>query len=117
MSEADCFALTSRHEGLPIAILEAMACGLPVVATSVGGIGEVITHEHNGLLVPSDEADTFAHRLSDLIENSGLRTLLGERAREKVVKEFSWKRITREYEKIYCRLTRAHTKPNEKIVC
>jgi len=107
LPDADCFVLTSKHEGLPIAILEAMACGLPIVATAVGGIGEIIRNGENGILVSPNNAPEFADTLSSLFRNTQMRDSLGQRARETVIRDYSWKRISREYEEIYQRLARA----------
>lgn len=79
----DIFALSSRHEGLPIALVEAMATGLPAVATTVGGVPELITHGVDGLLVPPGDASAFAAALAKLASDPPLRTTIGEAARER----------------------------------
>ena len=71
---ADVFTLSSRHEGLPIALLEAMAMGLPPVATCVGGIGEVVTDGVNGLLVPPCRPDELAAAYVRIAGDPALRT-------------------------------------------
>ena len=78
---ADVFCLSSRFEGLPIAMLEAMAAGLPVVATSVGGIPAVVRHQRDGLLVPPGDPAALAAAIANLSE-PGLRDGLGHEAME-----------------------------------
>jgi glycosyltransferase involved in cell wall biosynthesis len=76
----DVFALSSRNEGLPISLLEAMAAGVPCVATSVGGVPEVIDNGNEGLLVPPGDADALADALSTLLRDPDLREAAGARA-------------------------------------
>lgn len=78
----DVFALSSLHEGLPIALLEAMAAGLPVVATDVGGIHEALEDGRSGFLVPSADPSALASRLSKLLADVSLRRQMGEAAAE-----------------------------------
>jgi glycosyltransferase involved in cell wall biosynthesis len=76
----DVFALSSRHEGLPISLLEAMAAGVPCVATMVGGVPEAIDTGNEGLLVPAGDADALADALSTLLDAPDLREVAGARA-------------------------------------
>ena len=73
----DVFALSSEFEGLPIAMLEAMASGVPCVATAVGGIPEVITDGEDGFLVTSGDTSTFASRLEKVLRDPTLAAHLG----------------------------------------
>jgi glycosyltransferase involved in cell wall biosynthesis len=82
---SDIFCLPSRSEGLPNALIEAMACGLPCVATNVGGSPEVLAHGESGLLVPSEAPEQLAQALTRLLSEPGLARDLGVRA-EKVVR-------------------------------
>ncbi len=68
----DLFAVSSRFEGFPIALVEALATGLPCVATAVGGIPEIIEDERNGLLVPSDDPDALGRAISRMIDEPEL---------------------------------------------
>ena len=77
----DVFGMSSRFEGLPIALLEAMAAGVPPVATSVGGIPEVITDEVDGILVPPADPEALAAAMTRVATDHGLRASLGEAAR------------------------------------
>ncbi len=85
----DLFLHTSRSEALSLAILEAGAAGLPIVATRVGGIPEVIEDGVSGLLVPSYSPAKVATAISDLQNNPQRAFALGEAAKEKVLREFS----------------------------
>jgi glycosyltransferase involved in cell wall biosynthesis len=77
---ADVFVLTSRHEGLPISLLEAMALGVPPVATAVGGIPEVVTDGVDGVLVAPGDPEAVAGALRGLVDDPARRRALGERA-------------------------------------
>lgn len=76
----DLFAMSSLHEGLSIALVEALAAGLPVVATRVGGIPEVIVDERDGLLVPPSNADALADAMTRLARDPALRQRLADAA-------------------------------------
>ncbi|HME74014.1 MAG TPA: glycosyltransferase [Myxococcota bacterium] len=78
----------ARHDGLPVALLEAMASALPVVSTPVGGIPEAVTDGDNGVLVPSSDAHQLAAALAKLLNDAGLRRRLGTAARVRVLRQF-----------------------------
>ena len=84
MRGSDLFALPSYAEGLPMALLEAMAAGLPVVTTPVGGIPSLIRDGDNGLLVPAGSPDALAQALRRLASDPGLRRRLGDAGRRLV---------------------------------
>jgi glycosyltransferase involved in cell wall biosynthesis len=83
LAAADVYAFTSRHEGFPLAPLEAMACGLPVVTTDVSGIRDVLAEgeESGGVVVPSDDPERLAEELGRLLEDVALSSGLGQAAR------------------------------------
>jgi len=87
--ESDIACLPSYREGLPKSLLEAMACGLPVVTTDVPGCRETVRDGDNGLLVPARDAAALAAALRRLIEEPALRARMGLRGRERAVREFS----------------------------
>lgn len=83
--KADVFVLPSYNEGLPMALLEAMAWGLPVITTPVGGIPELVTQSQNGLLVNPGDIQQLSVAIQSLIEAEGLRLSLGSAARASVL--------------------------------
>ncbi len=85
----DVFALASREESLPFAVLEAMAAGLPVVATDVGGVAECVCQGETGLLVPAGNPNALADALIEMLRGEGLRRRLGRAGRERVLRHFS----------------------------
>jgi glycosyltransferase involved in cell wall biosynthesis len=86
--DADVFCLPSFSEGLPVVLLEAMAAGLPVVASRIAGIPELIEHGRSGLLVPPGRADLLADALGTLLVDPGRRADLAAEARRRVGAEF-----------------------------
>ena len=84
----DVFVLPSFAEGVPVVLMEAMGSGLPVVATHVGGMTELIDDEVNGFLVRPFDADQLATRIGELVADPQLRQRLGDAGREKVLDEF-----------------------------
>lgn len=101
MRRAKLFVLPSRWEGLPMALLEAMEAGLPIVASEVGGIPEAIIDGHNGLLTPSQDPAALAGALSRLLKDPAYAESLGDRAREDVRARFSIKVHSRAIQRLY----------------
>lgn len=97
----DCFVLPSTKEGLPYVILEAGLAELPVIATSIGGIPEVIEDQKTGLLVSPRDPRALAEALQHLISSPTLRTTLGMSLREKVSSNFSLTNMTTLTTKLY----------------
>lgn len=89
LAGADLFALSSVHEGVPISVIEAMTQGLPVVATDVGALRDLVTDGVDGFLVESGDAAALAERLTRLADDPALRDGLGRRARERARAEFT----------------------------
>jgi glycosyltransferase involved in cell wall biosynthesis len=77
-SGSDLFVLPSHSEGVPKVLLEAMAAGLPVIATNVGGIPDIITNNENGILIPPGSPEAIADAVKLVMENSSLREKLIE---------------------------------------
>ncbi|MBU1312773.1 MAG: glycosyltransferase family 4 protein [Alphaproteobacteria bacterium] len=100
-AQASIVCLPSYREGLPKALLEAMAASLPCVATDVPGCREAVTHGDNGLLVPPRDADSLALALSTLIKDSKLRQQMGRQGRLKAEREFSSEQIVQETLAVY----------------
>lgn len=97
----DVFALTSRWEGMPLAILEAWASGLPVVASAVGGIPELVRCGENGLLFPDGDETALAAAVEGLIQDRTKARELGMSGRADVAASYSLQRMTTEYERHY----------------
>ncbi len=94
----DVFVLSSMTEGLPTAILEAMSLGKPVVATSVGGVPELVRAGENGFLVPAGDYMALASSILTLLNSASLRERFGQRSRQIVMREFSIEQATRQTE-------------------
>ena len=97
----DLFVLPSLWEGLPMVLLEAMAAGLPVIATSVGGTPEVVVDGTTGYLVPPEDADKLATAILQLAENPELRMNFGKAGRARVEKNFSIREMVKKIEQLY----------------
>lgn len=95
MAGAHIICLPSYREGMPKALLEAAACGRPIVATDIAGCREVVRHEHNGLLVPPRDADALTEALRRLLQDRDLRQTMGARSRAVAEAEFSTDAIIR----------------------
>jgi L-malate glycosyltransferase len=100
LNASDLFLLSSDREGLPIAILEAMAAGLPVVATSVGDVPSVVSARRNGLLVPSGNVEEFAKAITEVLSNPQLSRVMGQESRDRA-QEFSLDRMVERFENLY----------------
>jgi len=98
---ATIFVLPSHYEGLPTTLLEAMSCGLPVVATAVSGNLDVIESGENGILVPLKSPDKMAEAVSSLLEDENLRTKLGIAARATIEEKFTWDAISNKILRCY----------------
>lgn len=101
LSISDIYVSSSLWEGLPVAVLEAMAFGLPIVATDIIGNREAVKNSETGYLVPPRNPTTLAKSISHLIENPEIRGRMGDAGRERVEKVFSPKRFLLEHEKFY----------------
>ncbi|MCW4002196.1 MAG: glycosyltransferase, partial [Candidatus Bathyarchaeota archaeon] len=99
---ADYFVVpSSSGEGLPLVLLEAMACGLPVIATIVGGIPEIIENMVNGVLVPPRNPEAMAKTISTLLSNKELGETIGNGARKIVEEKFTWEENLRRLQEVY----------------
>jgi glycosyltransferase involved in cell wall biosynthesis len=91
LSAADVYVFPSRHEGFPVAPLEAMACGLPIVAASAPGVADIFDEgeKSGGLVVPVGDGASLSKNLGFLLDDNETARLLGMRARERVEQAFS----------------------------
>jgi glycosyltransferase involved in cell wall biosynthesis len=101
------FVLPSHQEGLGLAIIEAMAAGLPVVATRVGGIPEVVVEEETGLLVEPGSSPQLAEGIIRLLANPQARWQMGIKGRQRVEAYFTAQRAAANLTALYCRLLQA----------
>jgi glycosyltransferase involved in cell wall biosynthesis len=103
LASMDLFVLPSLWEGLPLTLLEAMAVGVPVVATSVDGVAEVIEDGEDGLLVPPGDSSALAAAIVRLLRDPQHAHEMGSRAMEKVKIDFGVDRMVRQTEEVYRR--------------
>jgi glycosyltransferase involved in cell wall biosynthesis len=110
LNAADIFVLPSQSEGTPNALLEAMACGLPVIASNVGGIPELIQDNIEGLLFESGSKDDLKEKLNRLIQDKGLQKTLAENAGKKITSQYgSWKTQAEKLLSLYEQLLSSRT--------
>lgn len=96
----DIVALTSKNEGMPVTLIEAMAAGLPVASTAVGGVADVVHDGQSGMLTSQDALD-IAAKLGAMIENAGLRKQYGQAGQKFVLQHFTYQRLVRDMHALY----------------
>lgn len=96
---ADIFVLTSLSEGMPSVILEAMGCGLPIIASDVGGNNEIVHEGENGYLILGDDVHLLTDRMVALLEDAQLRRRMGNKSREFAL-AYDWKTIMGKYNEL-----------------
>jgi glycosyltransferase involved in cell wall biosynthesis len=97
----DALLMTSNFEGTPMVLLEAMSCGLPVVASAVDGIAEVCTNGHNALLIAPGDVAGFTAALEGMLKDDGLRSNMGRNARNTILERYEIRHLVRRIEGIY----------------
>jgi len=103
--QANLFIFPSRHEGMPNAVLEAMACGLPVIATEIAGNEELVENGKTGLLVPAESVVALRGALKKLLPESALRYTMGQASRRRVEEHYSWTRVAEQYAQLMEKVT------------
>jgi len=101
LAAGDIAVSSSDYEGSPLAVMEYMAAGLPVVATAVGGVPRLVDHGRTGLLVPRRDPQALAEALERLLDDSALARDMGERGRRRQQREFSFETTLREVQALY----------------
>ena len=101
LSGVSAVAMPSRWEGLPMALLEVMALGLPVVASDAGGMGNVIEDGVNGYTIAIGDDNALAKRMTTLLTDKELRTSMGEHAQQTVNERYNVRRVVESYERAY----------------
>jgi len=115
LSAMDIFVLPSLREALPIVVLEAMAMGLPVVATDVGGVPEMVQDGTTGLLVPSGDEDAMYAALERLTTDTTLAAQLGEAGRAHVLANFTIDRMIKRVEQLYIELAERKVRSVKRV--
>jgi glycosyltransferase involved in cell wall biosynthesis len=105
---ATVHVVPSHYEGLPTVLLEAMSCGLPVVATDVGGSSDVISTGVNGLLVPPRSPKEMAEAILQLLDDNELRAQIGNNARKTIEQFYTWDKLADNMIKCYKNILRVH---------
>jgi glycosyltransferase involved in cell wall biosynthesis len=101
LADSDLFVLSSRSEGLPVSVLEAMAAGLPVVASRVGGLAELVVDGETGILVPPGDIPALSAALGDLVDDRELRRKLGAAGRARAEAHFDLAAFRRAHVELY----------------
>jgi glycosyltransferase involved in cell wall biosynthesis len=103
-ADLDIAVLSSLNEGLPVAVIEAMASAKPVVAADVGGVGELVLNGETGIIVPPRDSDALAGGIVDILSNSDKIKEMGRKARERAYPKYSIKRLIGDIENLYDQL-------------
>lgn len=101
LSTAHLFVLPSLHESSPNALIEAMGIGLPCIASSVGGVLDLIDHQENGLLIPPRASGALAEAINDILTDQELAVYLGRNARQKIEEMFDNNKSIQQLEAVY----------------
>jgi glycosyltransferase involved in cell wall biosynthesis len=101
LAAGDVFTMPSLSEGLPLALVEGMSFGLPVVVTGVGGVPEVVTDGVEGLIVPPSDPGALATALAELLQNASRRQQMGAAARTRAVRDYALSTMADRYERLY----------------
>lgn len=93
LQKSDIFILQSDWEGLPLSILEAMRCGLPIIASDVGGVKEAVKQSINGFLIPKDDEQELLNRVAQLLTNPRMRLEMGKHGKSIYEEHFTFKKM------------------------
>lgn len=106
-ADVDVLVVSSDNEGTPVSAIEAMAAGVPVVATRVGGLPDLVTEGETGLLTPPQDPDALATAVLRLVHNPQRAASMGQKARTAVQDRFTAPRLIADMERLYLRLLAA----------
>lgn len=107
LKAADLYVSPSSTEGLSLSLLEALSCGLSVLATSVGGARDVIQHNVNGYLIPPEDLSSLKNGLLTLLGDEALRTKLGQGGRQRIISDYSLDSVADKLSDLYAGLIKA----------
>jgi glycosyltransferase involved in cell wall biosynthesis len=105
LSSMDIFCISSKSEGFSNVVLEAFACGKPIIATKVGGNKEAVVEQETGILVPPDDSGKMAAAILKLCEDAALREKMGLAGRKRIESVFTLERMIKQMEELYLGLT------------
>jgi glycosyltransferase involved in cell wall biosynthesis len=111
LAACDVTALTSHNEAAPVSILESLSCGVPVVASNVGSVGESVIDGVTGRLFPAGNVDAFTTAAIELLRDTPLRDRLGAEGRRRVIEHWSLESMVRGYEQLIERIHAGKTRP------
>jgi len=115
LAASDVFVLSSNWEGNPLAVMEAMASGLPVIGTAVGGVPELVQSGKHGILVPPEDASAFTEAMRLLVNDSGRRAAMGAAARSIASTAFDVERMVEGYTSLYRAALMADSSPHPRV--
>ena len=115
LAAADVFTLASHWEGNPLSVMEAMAAGLPVVATSVGGVPELVEHGRSGFLAASGDTAGFSQALLEVARDSATLRRMGEAAAQRAREKFDQRDMVRAYDRLYMNLLSAGEQSKDRV--
>ncbi len=101
LQASDIYIISSKFEGMSNALLEAMACGLPVISTAVSGATDIIRDGQNGFIVPIGDADVIADALRKYLSDMSSATISGKNAAQTIQENYSWEQIIKKYIALY----------------
>jgi len=101
LQQSKLLVVPSRHESLPQVIKEAFYLKVPVIATNVGGIPEIVEHNKTGILVPSQNPEKLKIAINDLLDNPELQEILKQNAHNFILEFFTWEKLLPKYTKFY----------------
>jgi len=114
LRECDIYVRPSLTEGMPLTVLEAMASGVPTIATSIEGTREIITHGENGFLIAPKSAEQLKFYISKLVSDPELRIKMGKRARETMEKHNDWATVAVQTSRVYENVLSQHRKDSSR---
>ena len=108
----DLICLTSKNEGTPVSLIEAQACGIPVITTEVGGVRDIVVEGETGFIVPIENKNLFIERVVSLVENENKRLIMSQNGWNHVREKFSYETLVKNMDELYRSLI--EKKKNEK---